>query len=160
MDDLRLRIELVPATAWGQNLRAALPPDQWEELRRRAIAASGGRCAICGGRGPLQCHECWHYDDERQVQRLVGCLALCTLCHHVAHIGYASVLASRGQLDFERVVRHFCRVNGCDRAAFQRHHAAAMQQWEERSRHEWTLDLGDDDASPAPPVASIDPEGP
>jgi hypothetical protein len=141
MADLRLPIELVPASAWGQNLRAILPPERWEELRRRVIEASGGRCAVCGRRGRLHCHERWHWDDAGKVQRLVGCLALCQLCHHVAHIGHAGRLASEGKLDFERVVRHFMRVNGCDRAAFQAHHDAAMRQWQERSRHEWTLDL-------------------
>lgn len=139
--DLRLTIELVPATAWGQNLRRALPRAAWERLRARVLAASGHRCAICGAGGRLHCHEVWNYDDERHIQRLVGCLALCRLCHAVKHLGHSELLASRGQLDEEWLIAHFMRVNACDRATFAAHRAAAYDQWAERSRHDWTLEF-------------------
>jgi hypothetical protein len=139
---LRLPIELVPASAWGQNLRALLPEPEWQALRRRVVTNAAGRCMICGARSRrLHCHEVWQWDDERHVQRLLGCQARCALCHHVAHIGLAGRLAADGRLDLERVIRHFMRVNGCDRATFQACHDEAMRRWEERSRHEWTLDL-------------------
>ncbi|MGZ3668099.1 MAG: HNH endonuclease, partial [Ktedonobacterales bacterium] len=68
--------------------------------------------------------------------------ALCEWCHHVKHIGLAGILASRGELDYERVVAHFLRVNRCDRATFDRHRADAFAQFEQRSRHDWRTDLG------------------
>ena len=136
---LRLTIELVPASSWGANLRDVLAPTAWDRLRRQVYAASGHRCAICGAGGKLHCHELWDYDDARHIQSLRGLVALCTLCHHVKHIGHARLLADQGKLDYERVVAHFLRVNGCDRATFERHRAAAFAQFDERSRHEWQI---------------------
>ena len=141
-EPLRLTIELVPATCWGANLRDILSRLAWDTLRRRVYAASGHRCAICGAGGRLHCHEVWHYDDAAHVQRLEGCLALCAWCHHVKHLGHAEVQAAEGKLDYERVVAHFLRVNGCDRALFARHRAEAFTRFAERSRHEWTTDFG------------------
>jgi hypothetical protein len=139
---LRLTIELVPATCWHANLRDILTPAGWGTLRRRVLVAFGNRCAICGASGRLHCHEVWRYDDAAHIQTLDGCLALCSLCHHVKHLGMASRLAAQGKLDYERIVAHFLRVNGCDRATFERHRAAAFALFEQRSRHEWTTDFG------------------
>lgn len=138
---LRLTIELVPATSWGANLRDVLPRTEWDRLRRQVYAASGRRCAVCGAGGRLHAHELWDYDDARHIQRLRGLVALCTRCHHVKHLGHARVLAERGELDYEDVVAHFLRVNGCDRATFERHRAAAFARFAERSRYEWQIEL-------------------
>lgn len=70
----------------------------WDRLRRQVAAEAGGRCEICGGRGrrwPVECHEVWHYDDDRHVQRLERLVALCPACHKVKHAGLAS---ERGRL--------------------------------------------------------------
>jgi hypothetical protein len=139
---LRLTIELVPATAWGANLRDVLTRAGWDQLRRTVYARFGQRCAICGAGGRQHCHEVWQYDDAQHIQRLEGCLALCALCHHVKHLGHAGILARAGKLDMARVIAHFCAVNGCDRATFAAHRDAAFAQWHERSRYEWTTDLG------------------
>jgi hypothetical protein len=57
-------------------------------------------------------------------------------------------LAAQGKLDFARVVAHFQRVNGCDRATYERHHAAAVKLWRERSRHPWRTELAPPGALP------------
>jgi hypothetical protein len=138
---LRLTIELVPATCWQANARDLLARASWDRLRREVYAASGHRCAICGAAGRLHCHEVWRYDDANHIQHLDGFVALCAWCHHVKHIGLARLLADRGKLDYERVVAHFLRVNGCDRATFERHRAEAFARFEERSRHEWRTEF-------------------
>ncbi|MFI5271986.1 MAG: HNH endonuclease [Ktedonobacterales bacterium] len=138
---LRLTIELVPATSWGANVRDMLPREAWDRLRRQVYAASQHHCAICGAAGRLHCHELWDYDDARHIQSLRGLVALCALCHAVKHIGHTRLLADQGQLDYERVVAHFLRVNSCDRATFERHRAAAFARFEQRSRYEWQLDV-------------------
>ena len=64
-------------------------------------------------------------------------------CHHIKHLGYAGILAQQGKLDYRKLIGHFMRVNGCDKAAFDQHHEAVMQQWEKRSRHQWRVELGE-----------------
>jgi hypothetical protein len=141
-DALRLTIELVPQTCWYSNLRAALPRAEWDRLRRRVYRRFGHRCAICGAAGRLNCHERWSYDDAARVQRLDGFVALCEWCHHVKHLGLAELLAARGELDGERLVQHFMRVNGCDRATFAAHRREAFRVWAARSAHPWRTELG------------------
>lgn len=51
-------------------------------------------------------------------------------------------MASEGRLDFEKVVEHFIKVNNCDRSALEKQMQKAFEQWEERSRYEWQVDLG------------------
>ncbi len=140
-NNLRLTIELVPASCWYTNLRKVLPREAWDRVRRSVYAACDYRCAICGASGKLHCHEVWSYDDATHIQRLEGFQALCEQCHHVKHLGHAGVLASQGKFDYDQIVAHFLRVNGCDRATFERRRRTAFAQWEERSRHEWTTDF-------------------
>lgn len=91
----------------------------------------------------MNCHEVWSYHDEEHIQRLDGFIALCNLCHHVKHIGLAGILANQGRLDYDKVVEHFMRVNDCSQNDFLKHRAEAFQIWEERSKHEWDIVLGD-----------------
>ena len=141
-NDLRLKIELVPRTSWYDNLRRHLSKNNWDKIRKKTCANYGYKCGICGAGGRLNCHEIWEYDDKRHIQRLVGFIALCGICHHVKHIGLAGILDSEGRLDFEKVVEHFIKVNNCDRSALEKQMQKAFEQWEERSRYEWQVDLG------------------
>ena len=54
--------ELVPAPSWYINLRALLPKEEWDRLRRDCYDRAGNRCQVCGGRGskwPVECDEHW-----------------------------------------------------------------------------------------------------
>jgi len=142
--ELKLTIELVPSTSWYDNLRKMIPRAKWDKLRKGVYAEYRHRCGICGADSSrLNCHEIWEYDDHNHEQRLLGFIAICDLCHHVKHIGLAGILASQGKLDYEKVVEHFMKVNGCDRRTFEEHKKKAFAQWRERSRYEWKVDLGD-----------------
>ena len=123
---------MVPRTSWYVNLRKMLPRAEWDRLRKRVYAQYGHRCAICKGQGRLSCHEIWQYDDTSHIQRLAGFAALCSPCHHIKHLGFATGLAEAGRLDFERLIRHFMRVNGCSREAFEAQQELAFRLWEER----------------------------
>ena len=140
---LILTIELVPATSWYNNLRGILPKEVWDKIRERIYATYNYKCGICGTGGKLNCHEIWEYDDKNHVQKLVGFIALCDLCHHVKHIGHAGILASKGKLDYQKVVRHFMKVNACNRNTFQKHMKDAFDKWNERSQHEWSIHIGE-----------------
>lgn len=142
-EEIRLKIELVPSTSWYDNLRKYTSKEDWNKIRKRVYANYGYRCGICSTKGRLNCHEIWEYDDKEYIQRLIGFVALCDLCHHVKHIGHADILADEGKLDYEKIVEHFMRVNDCSRDTFEKHREKAVDEWKERSSHEWQLDLGE-----------------
>ena len=142
--ELKLKIELVPSTSWYNNLRNKMDKRDWEQLRKKTYGSYGHQCGICDTReGRLNCHEIWEYDDKEHIQKLIGFIALCGLCHHVKHIGLAGILAEKGQLDYDKVIEHFMKVNGCDRHTFLAHKRQAFAQWRERSQHDWQVDLGE-----------------
>lgn len=140
---LKLTIDLVPRTSWEANLRKRTSQSNWDKIRKKAYADYGHKCGICEATGKINCHEIWEYDDEKYIQKLKGFIALCDLCHHVKHIGMAGILASQGKLDMDKVIEHFCEVNSCDVQAFEEHSDHAFKEWEERSKHDWVLDLGE-----------------
>ena len=140
--NLLLTIELVPASAWNQNLRSILPKKVWDEIRYEVLAKSDYKCGICGSARKLECHEVWDYDEVKHIQKLAGFLALCELCHGVKHIGFTGIKNSKNKIPMEKYIRHFMKVNGCDRSTFNAHYQNAIRIWEKRSRYEWTLDPG------------------
>jgi hypothetical protein len=141
--ELKLKIELVPETSWYSNLRKHIDRNDWDKIRHKVYADYGYRCGICGDEVRLNCHEIWEYDDKKHIQKLVGFIALCDLCHHVKHIGLAGILAERGQLNYNEVIEHFTQVNNCTWDTFVKHRKKAFEQWRERSNHQWQIDLGD-----------------
>ena len=141
--ELRLKIELVPSISWYDNLRKVLPKSEWDKIREKTYAKYGHICGICGVEGREYCHEIWEYNEKNHIQKLVGFIALCNMCHFVKHIGLAGILASEGKLDYEKVIEHFMNVNNCDRRTFEKHKKRAFEEWRERSKHEWNVDLGE-----------------
>lgn len=135
----KLTIELVPKSQWFTNLRSELTKGQWDRLRKACYKRAGYRCEVCGGVGPkhpVECHEIWDFDDERQIQRLDGLIALCPSCHQVKHIGFAF---KRGKGD--QVLAHLAKVNGWSLDQAAEYAAYAFLQWKVRSSLKYTLDL-------------------
>ncbi len=135
----RLTIELVPQTCWFSNVRSEVSPADWDQLRKTTSHNAGGRCQVCGGRGPkwpVECHEIWYYDDNHHVQTLVGLLALCPACHEVKHMGLANI-RGRGEI----AARHLATVNGWTPQEAERYIAAQFALWQRRSAFQWTLDM-------------------
>lgn len=136
---MKLTVELVPATSWGDNLRSRLSTQDWDKLRKEQYRKAGYVCEICGGKGPkhpVECHEVWSYDDERHVQKLERLIALCPNCHKVKHLGFAFA-TGKGPA----AVRHLMTVNGWGRAEANRYVEAAFELHSKRSAFPWTLDL-------------------
>jgi hypothetical protein len=140
---LRLRIDLVPKTCWYKNLRRQMSKAQWDQLYKQVSAEQGHVCCICGAAGRLHCREVWAYDDKRHIQTLKGFQAVCPLCHHVTYFGLAQILAAKGYLNLNAMVEHFLKVNKVGRVVFEAHKREAYQIWLERSKHQWTRDLGE-----------------
>ena len=77
------------------------------------------------------------------IQKLVWFTLLCKMCHHVKHIGLAGILADEVKLDYDSLIEHFCRVNGCTKKEFEQYRDKAFEVWENRSGHDWKQDFGE-----------------
>jgi hypothetical protein len=140
---LKLEVELVPSTVWFSSLHNLLSRKVWDNIRNEIIQKNGRKCQICGEvEGRMNLHEIWKYDDAKHIQTLEGFILLCNMCHHVKHIGLAGILASKGKLDYNELIKHFCKVNGCSEKDFQKHVTRAFEIWEKRSEHQWKQDFG------------------
>ena len=135
----KLTIELVPAGQWGDNLRSRIPKSQWDKLRKKQYKKAHHRCEICRGKGPkwpVECHEIWHYDEQKKIQRLDGLIALCPKCHLVKHMGRA---LSIGQGDIAK--KHLMKVNGWSKSDVELYLEVVFEVWYRRNRSTWSLDL-------------------
>jgi len=121
-------------------MRSEFPRSVWDRIRKEQYASQGHQCGVCKTAGRLSCHEIWEFDDDNRIQKLKGFIALCDLCHAVKHLGRTAVL--EGIVERKAVEEHFMRVNECDLQTFVKHGEDAMTQWVERSKHEWSIDLG------------------
>ena len=138
----RLEIELVPKTIWWSNVRKLVSKEAWDKIRREQYKKAGYNCEICGAEKELHCHEKWEYDDEKHEQKLVGFVALCKNCHMIKHAGFSMYTQKGRELyDREELIRHFCKVNNCNKNDFIKHEDEAFRKWRERSGHNWKQDL-------------------
>mgnify|MGYP001226687348 CR=1 FL=1 len=135
----KLRIELVPSPLWYRNVRSEVDQETWDMLRKKVYKDAGYRCQICGHQGRMFCHEIWQYDDKAHIQKLVGFEAICQWCHRVHHIGLAGIQLSREE--YNSLIRHFKRVNGCSYEDFVLARDLAFELWEQRSEFEWSQDM-------------------
>jgi hypothetical protein len=133
-----LYVDLVPRTAWFENLRAELSAAEWAQVRAWTYRVSDCRCEACGGRGPdhpVEAHERWQFDLKTGVQTLLGISALCPDCHEATHYGFART-QGRGEFAIEWLMH----VNGWTRIETSQHVAVAMDAWRVRSARRWQLD--------------------
>lgn len=140
---MKLTVELVPSTSWGNNLRkeANLSKNEWDALRKASYKKAGYKCEICGGKGnkhPVECHEIWEYDDSSKTQTLKGLISLCPPCHKVKHLGFAF---SQGGEVFTKSVDHLISVNGLSPQEALDYVLSVFEQHTIRSQYDWHLDL-------------------
>ena len=138
----QLTFELVPQTCWWSNVRSQVTKAQWEKCKKFVKARSNSRCEICGGAGrkwAVECHEIWEYDDERQIQTLVGLIALCPTCHKAKHIGRTLEVYPIAEVD--RVLDHVQQINNWSRLTVERAIQNTWAIWSIRSEWEWDLDV-------------------
>ena len=138
-----LLVELIPKTCHYSNVRTTVKPTEWDKIRFISYEAANHKCEICGDTGKnqgykhaVECHEIWHYDDEKHVQKLIGLISLCPLCHMTKHIGRAMAM---GRENF--CYTQLSKVNNWTKEQIQEHVLASFETHKERSKHEWTLDI-------------------
>lgn len=135
MSDARLSLELAPSTCSFSSLRSKISKDEWANLAKMTFLKANHCCEICGGQGE-ECHEVWLYDDDQNIQSLQGLIALCLPCHEVKHFALATRKGRRVE-----ALHHLAKVNQWSMEAAESYVASCIDQWFERSRHEWQLDL-------------------
>ncbi len=144
MTVLRLDIEPIPTSTWGNNIRNLIGKKEWGKLRKKIIADFRHTCGICCTKSvKLHCHEIWKFDDKKHIQYLTGFIPLCKMCHAVKHLGYAGIQADRGELNWEKLIRHFMNVNKCNKNTFEKHQKLAERKWVERSKYAWEVYIKD-----------------
>lgn len=135
----KLTAELVPKTAWYSNVRSNVSRTEWDKIRHAVYKKAGNVCEICGGIGnnhPVECHEVWEYDEKTHVQKLARMIALCPDCHSVKHLGRAQFVGI-----YEKAFKHLMKINGWDKHTAEQYVKNIFIQWENRSKHQWKLDL-------------------
>lgn len=142
-DKHKLTVELVPQSCWYTNVRSNVTQEEWDVIRKKSYRLANYRCEICGDVGTnqgvkhaVECHEIFEYDDENNIQTLVGLVSLCPYCHKVKHPGLANI---RGE--YPIVLKQLMKVNGMNEDEADGYLRDAFDQWERRSEHEWELNI-------------------
>ncbi len=139
----KLRIELVPRPLWCKSLRCLLPGEIWDKIWVKYYGKHGGKCEVCGWpKRPLHLHEEWKYDDKKHIQKLSRLRFLCEKCHWTVHLGQGQIEVGGTELNYNDIVKHFCKVNRCSKRDFNRCSNEARRIWEKRSEYEWKQDFG------------------
>ena len=135
----KLTIELVPQTCWFSNVRSNVTTTEWNRLKKMTATAARYKCEICGGFGdkwPVECHEIWHYDDDKFKQTLQGLIALCPDCHSVKHMGFANIKGRSVEMTCHLAIINQWSYNyACDYVSEQ------FSIWDKRSSYDWKLDI-------------------
>lgn len=144
---MKLKIQMIPQTMYGKNLRSVLAPQRWQQISRLVRNNSGLRCEICG-KGvdsitELDAHEVWKFrtitkknGKTTRVQKLKKIQAVCGKCHGAMHIGYAKHAGF-----YDEAVDWFLRVNRCGFLKFRKAEEKAYRKFLTRSRYKWKLDV-------------------
>jgi hypothetical protein len=133
----KLVIELVPESCFYSNVRSNITKRDWNRIRMECFRQANNACEICGDKSSrLECHEIWHYDDIHHIQTLENLIALCVNCHRAKHMVLARKMGWDKTAEF-----HIMRINGWDRSTLEEHLLDAFEKYEERSIHQWGLDI-------------------
>jgi len=138
-----LEVELIPATCWFSSVRTTVTTKEWDKIRHISYEAAGHVCEICGDTGKnqgykhnVECHEIWHYDDKKHIQKLIGLISLCVICHQVKHIGRAIAIGKQNE-----AVGQLLKVNNWTPEEAANHIAQSFEVYKERSKFQWKLDI-------------------
>ena len=137
---MNLRIELVPRSSWGNNVRSMITAMEWDIVRHECYRRAGYECEICGGKGkkhPVECHEIWKYNKKTHIQKLVGLIALCPNCHTVKHLGRAEAVGI-----LWLVVKHLKKINNWSEEKVYNYIDEVKADYIKKSKVNWTVDLG------------------
>ena len=128
--------DLIPSSAWFANLRTVIPAPQWKELSAYVRHRHQYRCEMCGSDKRLEAHERWLFNKETGTQRLMRIMCLCKMCHLSVHIGLASQLGFR-----EEIENHIFSISGWEKNDLSAHMNDAREKWQSLSRASYKMDV-------------------
>ena len=112
----------------------------WPGIRKSLLKERGPICEICGfvAEEPryIDAHEVFEYLDDGAI-RLARIQLLCKRCHDCKHFDQLLSMEKAGVREAgrsEKVIKHFCHVNGCSRAEFENSLEASRRRTEELRR--------------------------
>lgn len=139
----KLVIELIPTTCHFSNVRTTVTKKDWDKIRFLTYKKANNKCEICGDVGKnqgynhnVECHEIWDYNDNTHVQKLVGLIALCPICHQAKHIGRVMAMKKH-----KNAFNQLMKINHWTIKEVETHILESFELHRERSKHQWTLDL-------------------
>jgi hypothetical protein len=148
LNKAKLEIELIPVKSWGKNVQAVVSQHIWLDLRWKFKATRFSRdlaepirdyliCEICNEKNTdLHLDEIWNYDNEKQIQKLVGLSAICENCYNAIHFGRAIKLGL-GEAAKEQLIK----VNNWTEKQLVSHLENATKLWQTRNEFNYELDL-------------------
>lgn len=139
----KLEIELIPKTCHYKNARKKLKASQWDTIRKYAYEKADFKCEICGLGGHeqgfknnLECHEVWQYDLKTLTQKLIGVMAICTLCHQTKHFARASHMGKQAE-----VFAQLQKINKWSHKQAVQHLGRCFLECKIRGQFKWKLDI-------------------
>lgn len=146
MKELKLKVEPVPSSAWGNSLAQKLPKKYWDVIRKLCYQRYLWKCQCCEVFNvKVHCHEVWTYDRRRRLKILMDLMCLCEDCHAIKHWGRTVGEFHKGKISAEEIERlkvHFYTVNKCIEADMLAHLVEVGDLNQKRSRFGYKLDLG------------------
>lgn len=148
-DKSKLEVGLIPATAWGKNVRAVVSDENWFKLRQQFGAYYDSMkyfpnpsppliCTCCDGEfvDSLHLHELWDFKDEEGIQSLTGFKPVCEACHNAIHFGRANKVGLGASAE-----KHLKKVNSWTDSQLFEHLDRAKAEWMRRSGIDYELDV-------------------
>ena len=135
---LILRIQLIPKSTWGVNVRSKVKKSDWDKIRKAVYEKANMECHICEEKyESLDAHEVWEFDEENHIQKLVEIIGICKACHNTIHYGRANMIGTQ-----KEARDHFLKVNECDMVDWQNEVLQARVDGLRRNEiTDWKLDL-------------------
>jgi hypothetical protein len=139
---LKLTIDLIPKSSWDANIRKHMAEADWKKIQEQVLKKVDNTCEICGSKIKVGCHEVWQYDDKQGIQKLKGFKAVCRMCRYIERFDMSQVLAIKGYLNLNEIIKHFCKVNNVSWDEFNKHKEKSFAKLKERSSKKWKTDFG------------------
>lgn len=134
-----LTMDLIPLSTWGINARSVLSREVWSSITEKIFEKAGYCCQICGSTGtkhPVECHEIWNFDFDKNIQSIKGLIALCPACHEVKHMGFANS-RNRGEI----AAKHLSKVNQWSDSKTNNYIEKEFELWHKKCGVEWKVDI-------------------